>query len=63
MTNERLAAEWRRLYLLPDESWPDADDAALRSALESVDAWDWASGLPDGLATQVGSGGHDLTHP
>ena len=42
---------------------PDADDAALRSALESVDAWDWASGLPDGLATEVGSGGHDLTHP
>jgi ABC-type multidrug transport system fused ATPase/permease subunit len=42
---------------------PDADDAALRSALESVDAWEWANGLPDGLATEVGSGGHELTHP
>ena len=42
---------------------PDAADAALRSALESVDAWEWANGLPDGLATEVGSGGHELTHP
>jgi len=42
---------------------PEASDAALREALEAVDAWDWASGLPLGLATAVGSGGHRLTEP
>jgi len=36
----------------PDDLW---------SALRAVDAYDWASGLPDGLATMVGSGGHALT--
>lgn len=41
---------------------PAADDASLRSALESVDAWEWAAALPLGLATEVGSGGHELTH-
>lgn len=42
---------------------PGADDAAIRSALESVDAWEWAAALPSGLDTPVGSGGHELTHP
>jgi ABC-type multidrug transport system fused ATPase/permease subunit len=35
----------------PDELW---------SALRAVDADDWASALPDGLATMVGSGSHSL---
>ncbi|HEY3437915.1 MAG TPA: ABC transporter ATP-binding protein [Actinotalea sp.] len=38
-----------------------ADDAELRRALETVDAWEWVSALPDGLATEVGSGGLVLT--
>lgn len=38
MTNERLAAEWRRLYLLPDESWPDADDAVRNCRLLSAES-------------------------
>ncbi|MEW1655310.1 ABC transporter ATP-binding protein [Streptomyces sp. NPDC093707] len=36
---------------------PDAGDAALREALAAVGA-DWVSGLPDGLDTVLGSGGH-----
>ncbi|MGI5286976.1 ABC transporter ATP-binding protein [Nonomuraea polychroma] len=36
---------------------PDADDAAVRKALEAVDALDWVQELPSGLETQVGSGG------
>ncbi|MFN0282555.1 MAG: ABC transporter ATP-binding protein [Kineosporiaceae bacterium] len=40
---------------------PDADDAALRRALEAVDAAGWADALPAGVATEVGSGGHPLT--
>jgi ABC-type multidrug transport system fused ATPase/permease subunit len=40
---------------------PDADDAELRSALVAVDALGWAQALPEGLATEVGSGGHPLT--
>ncbi len=39
---------------------PDADDAELRRALEAVDA-EWVDRLPDGLATEVGSGGVVLT--
>ncbi|MEU0565882.1 ABC transporter ATP-binding protein [Nonomuraea sp. NPDC005983] len=35
---------------------PDADDAAVRKALEAVDALDWVAALPDGLDTVVGSG-------
>ena len=42
---------------------PDAADAELQTALVSVDAWDWACALPEGLDTQVGSGGQSLTHP
>ncbi|MGW4499191.1 ABC transporter ATP-binding protein [Micromonospora sp. NPDC004336] len=40
---------------------PGADEAAVRSALAAVDALDWADGLPDGLDTVVGSGGHPLS--
>ncbi|WP_149204274.1 ABC transporter ATP-binding protein [Actinotalea subterranea] len=40
---------------------PSADDAELRRALEAVDAWEWVDALPDGLATEVGSGGASLT--
>ncbi|SEU28710.1 ABC transporter ATP-binding protein [Nonomuraea wenchangensis] len=36
---------------------PDAGDEAVREALEAVDALDWVLGLPEGLETQVGSGG------
>jgi ABC-type multidrug transport system fused ATPase/permease subunit len=39
----------------------DADEEDLRRALEAVDAWDWVAALPDGLATEVGSGGAPLT--
>ena len=42
---------------------PLADDAALRAALDAVDALDWADRLPQGLDTEVGSGGHELTPP
>ena len=41
----------------------DGSDTALRTALEAVDAWDWVATLPEGLDTQVGSGGHPLTPP
>ncbi|MBL7495860.1 ABC transporter ATP-binding protein [Frankia sp. CN7] len=40
---------------------PDADDAALLTALETVGARGWVEGLPEGLATVVGDGGHRLT--
>ncbi|WP_454041239.1 ABC transporter ATP-binding protein [Cellulosimicrobium sp. Marseille-Q8652] len=39
----------------------DATDDALLTALEAVDARGWVEALPDGLATEVGSGGHSLT--
>jgi ABC-type multidrug transport system fused ATPase/permease subunit len=42
---------------------PDADDTALRAALEAVDAGPWVDALPEGLDTEVGSGGHRLTPP
>jgi ABC-type multidrug transport system fused ATPase/permease subunit len=38
-----------------------AGDDRLWDALGAVDARDWAAALPDGLATEVGSGGHTLT--
>ncbi|WP_327071734.1 ABC transporter ATP-binding protein/permease [Kitasatospora sp. NBC_01250] len=38
---------------------PDATDAELREALEVVDA-DWLHELPDGLDTDLGTGGHRL---
>ena len=40
---------------------PTADDAELWAALRAVDANGWAESLPDGLDTQVGSGGTALT--
>ncbi|MDQ1604600.1 MAG: hypothetical protein QOE01_2445, partial [Actinomycetota bacterium] len=36
---------------------PEADEAALRAALQAVDALGWVDALPDGMATPVGSGG------
>ncbi|MGL4175810.1 MAG: ABC transporter ATP-binding protein, partial [Dermatophilaceae bacterium] len=39
---------------------PEASDDELRGALEAVDAVEWAEALPAGLATVVGSGGHEL---
>jgi ABC-type multidrug transport system fused ATPase/permease subunit len=39
---------------------PAASAGDLWSALRAVDADGWASGLPDGLATMVGSGSHGL---
>ncbi len=39
----------------------DATDDQLRRALAAVDALDWVSALPEGLATEVGSGGAALT--
>lgn len=40
---------------------PGAGESAVRSALAAVDALDWADGLPDGLDTLVGAGGHPLS--
>jgi len=40
---------------------PDADDTELRAALDAVDATEWAEALPEGLDTEVGSGGTALT--
>jgi ABC-type multidrug transport system fused ATPase/permease subunit len=40
---------------------PDADEGALRAALAAVDALDWVLALPDGVRTEVGSGGLPLT--
>jgi ABC-type multidrug transport system fused ATPase/permease subunit len=40
---------------------PGTDDAALRSALEAVDALAWVFALPEGLDTRVGAGGHTLS--
>ncbi|WP_421743596.1 ABC transporter ATP-binding protein [Cellulomonas sp.] len=39
----------------------DADAAALERALRAVDAWEWVQALPQGLETEVGSGGVALT--
>jgi ATP-binding cassette subfamily C protein len=40
---------------------PSASDDDLRAALTKVGALSWADALPDGLATVVGEGGHQLT--
>jgi ABC-type multidrug transport system fused ATPase/permease subunit len=40
---------------------PAADESDLRGALGAVDALDWVLALPDGLATEVGSGGRPIT--
>lgn len=39
----------------------DADAAALERALRAVDAWEWVQAMPEGLDTEVGSGGAPLT--
>lgn len=38
-----------------------ASDDELRAALTTVDALEWVEGLPEGLGTVVGEGGHRLT--
>lgn len=40
---------------------PGSSDADVRSALDAVDALDWVDALPDGLDTEVGSGGRALS--
>jgi ABC-type multidrug transport system fused ATPase/permease subunit len=40
---------------------PGAGEAEVRSALEAVDALEWADALPEGLDTVVGSGGRALS--
>ncbi|MGH8968661.1 MAG: ABC transporter ATP-binding protein, partial [Actinomycetes bacterium] len=40
---------------------PHADEGDLHAALAAVDALDWVRALPDGLATEVGSGGVPVT--
>jgi ABC-type multidrug transport system fused ATPase/permease subunit len=40
---------------------PEADETALRAALQAVDALGWVDALPDGMATPVGSGGYPVT--
>ncbi|SOB80371.1 ABC transporter ATP-binding protein [Streptomyces sp. 1331.2] len=42
---------------------PEADDTELRAALDAVDAGAWVDALPEGLDTEVGSGGASLTPP
>ncbi|MEO5575567.1 MAG: ABC transporter ATP-binding protein [Gaiellaceae bacterium] len=39
----------------------ESDDQELLAALEAVDALPWVGGLPDGLETVVGAGGHPLS--
>lgn len=40
---------------------PDATGEQVMAALRTVGAGDWVAALPDGLATEVGAGGHDVT--
>lgn len=42
---------------------PDAHVSDVRDALAAVDALGWAEALPEGLATVVGAGHHELTPP
>lgn len=42
---------------------PGAGEEQLEQALAAVDALGWARALPEGLATEVGSGATALTHP
>jgi len=44
-----------------DLARPDADEAAVRAALDTVRALPWVDALPDGLRTVVGEHGHPLT--
>jgi ABC-type multidrug transport system fused ATPase/permease subunit len=40
---------------------PGSTDADVRGALDAVDALDWVDALPEGLDTEVGSGGRAVT--
>lgn len=40
---------------------PSATEEQIRSALDAVDALPWVEALPDGLGTEVGAGGRQLT--
>jgi len=40
---------------------PEVSDAEIRTALEAVDAWQWAQLLPAGLDTELGSGNVTLS--
>jgi ABC-type multidrug transport system fused ATPase/permease subunit len=40
---------------------PGSTDADVRDALDAVDALDWVDALPEGLDTEVGSGGRAVT--
>ncbi|SCX10972.1 ABC transporter ATP-binding protein [Mycolicibacterium fluoranthenivorans] len=40
---------------------PDATDAEVLAALDTVGAGDWVAALEDGVQTVVGEGGHELT--
>lgn len=40
---------------------PGSSDDAVREALDAVDALDWVEALPEGLDTEVGSGGRAVT--
>jgi ABC-type multidrug transport system fused ATPase/permease subunit len=40
---------------------PGAGDREIEDALRAVDAWDWVAAMPEGLETEVGSGGRTLT--
>lgn len=40
---------------------PDATDAEVLAALETVGAGEWVAALEDGVQTAVGEGGHELT--
>ncbi|MCV7251750.1 ABC transporter ATP-binding protein [Mycobacterium hackensackense] len=40
---------------------PDATDAEVLAALDTVGAGDWVAALEDGVRTVVGEGGHELT--
>ncbi len=39
----------------------DASADEVVDALRAVDAWGWASSLPEGIETEIGSGAHELT--
>ncbi|MCI2238753.1 ABC transporter ATP-binding protein/permease [Paenibacillus sp. TRM 82003] len=60
VTQERhvFSASLRDNVALPA---PDADDTAVEAALEAVDALGWVRALPEGLATQVGENGVELS--